>query len=248
MSESAKFDPKKYMIKVNKGKDYLEVKFRVHWLRGDKRDFGEGREWDIQTELLKLDLERGIAVIKADIYDDKGRHQSSGMKMEYQKNFFDFLEKAETGAIGRALAALGYGTLQCFDLEEGTAEGRICDAPISFQQDNQSNNGDNKKASTKQKSFIYSLMNNLEIDKNQVMKIFFDCTKREVKSTNDLTLQEASKVIEYLKEQTLIPKTSPLAEPLFTDEPEPIDGGPFVKLIPAGIPAGMIPQVKQKSQ
>jgi hypothetical protein len=30
--------------------------------------------------------------------------------MEKAASFSDFLEKAETGAIGRALAALGYGT------------------------------------------------------------------------------------------------------------------------------------------
>lgn len=42
--------------------------------------------------------------------------------MEVKSSFADYAEKAETGAIGRALAALGYGTLQTFDLE-GDREG-----------------------------------------------------------------------------------------------------------------------------
>lgn len=121
--EAKKFDPQKYLIKV-KGKDYLEVKFRLHWFRI------EHPEWGIKTEIVKLDTERGIVVVRADILNDQGRPVSSGLKMELQKNFFDYCEKAETGAIGRALAALGYGTLQCFDMDEGIENGRIADSPV----------------------------------------------------------------------------------------------------------------------
>ncbi|RJR12591.1 hypothetical protein C4588_01825 [Candidatus Parcubacteria bacterium] len=123
--EAKKFDPQKYLIKV-KGKDYLEVKFRLHWFRTEHKD------WGIQTTIQKLDLERGIAVVKAEVFDEKGNLRSSGMKMELQKNFFDYCEKAETGAIGRALAALGYGTLQTFDLDEGIENGRIADSPVQL--------------------------------------------------------------------------------------------------------------------
>ena len=128
------FDPQKHLIKI-KGKDYLEVKFRLHWFRL------EHPSWDIKTELVKLDLEKGISLVRADIYDEKDNHRSSGMKMEYQKNFFDHTEKAETGAIGRALAALGYGTLQTFELDEGIEKGRIVDAPVGLG----GNNGGNGK-------------------------------------------------------------------------------------------------------
>ncbi len=44
------------------------------------------------------------------------------------------MEKGETGAIGRALATLGYGTLQCFDMEEGLEKGRIADSPVTMPQ------------------------------------------------------------------------------------------------------------------
>lgn len=120
---NGKFNPQKHLIKV-KGKDYLEVKFRLHWFRTEKA------LWDIRTEIVKLDLERGIAIVRADIYDEQGKHKSSGLKMEYQKNFFDYVEKAETGSIGRALASMGYGTLQSQELDEGIEEGRICDSPV----------------------------------------------------------------------------------------------------------------------
>ena len=122
------FDPHKYLIKVT-GKDYLEVKFRLHWFRL------EHAAWDIRTELVHLDLEKGIALVRADIFDEKGNHKSSGLNMESKKTFEEYVMKAETGAIGRALAALGYGTLQTFDLEEGIEKGRIADAPVKLDRD-----------------------------------------------------------------------------------------------------------------
>ena len=41
--------------------------------------------------------------------------------------FPDYIEKAETGAIGRALAMCGYGTLQAPEFDE---QDRLADAPI----------------------------------------------------------------------------------------------------------------------
>ena len=133
MKQNSKFDSQKYLIKV-KGKDYLEVKFRLHWFRLEKV------LWDIKTEIVKLDTDRGLAVVRADIYDEKGNHRSSGLSMETMKNFQDYLEKAETSATGRALAALGYGTLQSVELEEG----KIVDSPVKIG-GNKGNNGSNGK-------------------------------------------------------------------------------------------------------
>jgi len=105
-------------------------------------------------------------------------------------------------------------------------------------------------ASTKQKTFIYNLMNSLEIDKEKMFQIFLDCTKRKIKSTADLTLQEASKVIEYLKEQPAAQKTSPPDEIPFANEPPSMEGGPFVKLIPAGtlIPQPLSEKLQERQQ
>ena len=54
------------------------------------------------------------------------------------KNFQDYLEKSETSATGRALAALGYGTLQSVELDEG----KIVDSPVKIG-GNKGNNGSN---------------------------------------------------------------------------------------------------------
>ncbi len=124
MNNNNKFNPQNHLMKV-KGKDYLEVKYRVHWFRQEKPD------WDIQTKIIQVDIEKGIAIAQADIFDAQGRHRSSGIQMEEKRTFPDYLAKAETASIGRALACLGYGTLQCFDMEEGIEKGRIVDAPVS---------------------------------------------------------------------------------------------------------------------
>ena len=51
------------------------------------------------------------------------------MKTEHVKHFADFMEKSITGALGRALSQLGYGTAYALaDLDEGV---RIVDAPQS---------------------------------------------------------------------------------------------------------------------
>jgi hypothetical protein len=41
--------------------------------------------------------------------------------------FYDYIEKAETGAIGRVLAMCGYGTLQAPEFDE---QDRLVDAPV----------------------------------------------------------------------------------------------------------------------
>ena len=48
--------------------------------------------------------------------------------METARGFPDYVEKAETGAIGRALGVLGYGTQFAPEFDEGTE--RIVDSPM----------------------------------------------------------------------------------------------------------------------
>jgi hypothetical protein len=68
----------------------------------------------------------GLAVFRAVVKDGKGGI-ATGTKSEKAASFPDYIEKAETGAIGRALAALGYGTQFAPDLDE---QHRIVDAPV----------------------------------------------------------------------------------------------------------------------
>lgn len=102
-----------------KGKDYLPVAQRLVWFREEHPD------WSIHTSYIKLDGE--VAICKAEISNEKGECLSTGHKMETPKGFQDYIEKAETGAIGRALALIGYGTQFAPEISE---EDRIVDSPV----------------------------------------------------------------------------------------------------------------------
>ena len=102
-----------------RGKDYLEVKYRLVWFREDHPD------WGIETSFINVGPD--FALAKAIIKDEKERIISTSHKYEDIKGFPDFNEKAESGAIGRALALIGYGTQFCADdLDEGQ---RLADSP-----------------------------------------------------------------------------------------------------------------------
>lgn len=121
-----KFNPNEHISRL-KGKDYLEVKWRLVWFR-DQYPHGE-----IRTSIAHIDTEKGIAVFKAEISDGEGGH-SEGHGSETAKDFGDYLEKAETKAIGRALAALGYGTQFAPEMEEGE---HVVDSPVNKPQTTQ---------------------------------------------------------------------------------------------------------------
>ena len=95
------FNPNEHMMKL-KGKDYLQVAWRLVWFRDDHPD------WSLNADIVEQDQEH--AIFKAVICDENGIQKSSGHGSESKRDFGDFLEKAETKAIGRALAMLGYGT------------------------------------------------------------------------------------------------------------------------------------------
>src|SRR3954463_9770281 len=79
-----------------RGKEYLEVKYRLVWFREDHPD------WSIETELLNVTDVSAYA--RASIRDESGRIIATSHKFENVQGFPDYMEKAETGAIGRALA------------------------------------------------------------------------------------------------------------------------------------------------
>ena len=121
------FNPNEHLRKLNKDSEYLDVKWRLVWFR-EKHPHGV-----ISTEMLHMDMEKGLAVFKASIDDGEGGH-AEGHGSETLRDFRDFIEKAETKAIGRALAALGYGTQFAPELEEGQ---RIVDSPVERKQTSQ---------------------------------------------------------------------------------------------------------------
>lgn len=102
-----------------KGKAYLSVQNRVVWFREEHKD------WSIETEFVHTDDKQSLA--KAIIKDPSGRILATAHKSETATGFADHKEKAESGAVGRALAFLGYGTAFALDLEEGD---RLADSPV----------------------------------------------------------------------------------------------------------------------
>lgn len=119
-----------------RGREYLEVKYRLVWFREDHP------EWSIETELANVTDVSAYA--KALVKDEKGRIIATSHKFESIQGFPDFIEKAETGAIGRALALIGYGTQFCADeLDEGQ---RIVDAPVQTRGSGQSTDAGNDEA------------------------------------------------------------------------------------------------------
>lgn len=142
------FNPNDHLIQLKSKdgfRDYLPVQWRLAWFRN------HCPHGSIETEILQLDLDReteeeieiwdsekdqyekvlrhgkGFVVFKATVKDGEGG-VGVGTKSEKAASFPDYIEKAETGAIGRALAALGFGTQFAPELSE---EHRIVDSPVT---------------------------------------------------------------------------------------------------------------------
>lgn len=142
------FNPNEHLMQIksrNGSADYLPVQWRLVWFRSLCPN------GTIETEIVHLDLEReteeetyawnsdthrsekiikrapGFAVFRAIVKDGRGG-VAMGTKSEKAASFPDYIEKAETGSIGRALAALGYGTQ--FAGDEFDERHRIVDAPV----------------------------------------------------------------------------------------------------------------------
>src|SRR5919205_4073528 len=122
MSEMTAFEPGKYITKVGNG-DCLEVKWRLVWFRSEHPD------GVIETELVSHDGTSAVFRARVQI---PGGGSATGWGSESADDFRDYLEKAETKALGRALAALGFGTQFTPDFEFGAAESRVVDSPIDI--------------------------------------------------------------------------------------------------------------------
>lgn len=142
------FNPNEHMLQLKSregSKSYLPVQWRLVWFRElcpggdiDTQELEYDLDREVEAEIYVWNAEkkrsektikkaRGYARYRAVVTDGKGG-RATGTKSENAANFSDFGEKAETGAIGRALAALGYGTqFVGQDLDEGH---RIVDAPV----------------------------------------------------------------------------------------------------------------------
>jgi hypothetical protein len=119
------FNPRDHFINL-KGKQYLPVAARIAWFRDECPD------WTVNTYAVPELSGADYCTFAAEILDNNGRLIAKAHKTEHEKHFADYREKAETGAIGRALALCGFGTLFAQELEEPIVNGtemRIVDTP-----------------------------------------------------------------------------------------------------------------------
>lgn len=119
------FNPRDHFLNL-KGKQYLPVAARIAWFREDHPD------WSIVTKSVPELSGADYCTFHAQVCDRNHIVIATAHKTEHEKHFADYREKAETGAIGRALALCGYGTLFAQELEEPVVNGtemRIVDAP-----------------------------------------------------------------------------------------------------------------------
>jgi hypothetical protein len=157
------FNPREHLIELKSRQgtqEYLPVQWRLVWFREicpqgeivtelitldlDRETQEEGYSWNSETRRSEKVVKRanGYALFKATVKDGKGGI-ATGYKSEKAASFSEFTEKAETGAIGRALAALGYGTqFTGDDLDE---QHRIVDAPVDRGAPESSGNGNERK-------------------------------------------------------------------------------------------------------
>jgi hypothetical protein len=108
-------------ITIIDGGAYLEVKWRLVWLREQHPDAV------IETDMVESS--RDHAIFKASVRLGDGA-SATGWGSEYREQFPNFIEAAETKALGRALAALGFGTQFAGDLGTDRNGFGLSDAPV----------------------------------------------------------------------------------------------------------------------
>jgi len=227
------FNPNDHVMQIkNKGgaADYLPVQWRLVWFRD------VCPEGTIETEIVQLDLDReteeetfawnsetrrsekvikranGFAIFRATVKDGKGG-MATGTKSEKAASFPDYIEKAETGSIGRALAALGYGTQFAPELNE---QHRIVDSPVDRTPTAYEGNGNNGNASSANVTPVRpvavnsgngSLLSSVETPDNDsvteqqmasIRKLSEYLGKAEPESLASMSNLEAKKVIQQL--------------------------------------------------
>ncbi len=117
---------RRFLLKVQGGKLYLPAAYRIVWFRDECPD------WGVTTEITEGGQEAGFATAKATIYNPEGRIIATGHKTETRQDFpAGWVEKAETGAVARALALVGFGTQFSPELdEEAYSDSPVSDRPV----------------------------------------------------------------------------------------------------------------------
>lgn len=122
------FDPTQHLITMENGKLYMAVVDRIRWFR-KLNPAGK-----VNTEAIKI-TERD-ALFKAVVTLENGG-VASGWGYESVEHFEEFILKAETKSVGRALAAAGFGTQYVgseYALDNADGSPHLVDSPVSTEE------------------------------------------------------------------------------------------------------------------
>jgi hypothetical protein len=156
MQVARTFNPNEHLVQLKSkagSQDYLPVQWRLVWFRSicpqgtiDTEEVFVDLDREVEAEAFVWNAEKrrsekvikqakGYARFRAVVTDGKGG-RATATGSEAAVDFPDYIEKAETKAVGRALAALGYGTQFAPEFGENH---RIVDAPVDFGRNGTSN-------------------------------------------------------------------------------------------------------------
>ncbi|HEV2072120.1 MAG TPA: hypothetical protein VGR29_00625 [Thermomicrobiales bacterium] len=193
MTQTA-FDPSQHLTSI-KGQEYLEVKWRLAWLRSEHPDA------IVTTQLSSHDGNRAIFSAQVELL---GGGSATGWGSETADSFGNYIEKAETKAIGRALAALGFGTQFCTDFDDGPETGVLADAPVQLRRPNQRGGIQespaqyNNQMTAAQRAKILGISRELSITGAQIEELSHSVTGS---TFPELNKSQASRLIDSLMER-----------------------------------------------
>lgn len=188
------FDPARYLTSIS-GRAYLEVKYRLLWLRTEHPDAVIVSEL---VEHTRDDAGRGWALFRATVTLPTGG-AATDWGSESSDDFGDYLEKAATKAIGRALAALGFGTQFCADLDDGAPD-RPVDAPVGLS--GQGSNGRGEGATERQVRALYAISQHAGLSETELV---VRCQQQFGCHPEQLSRRDASRLIDALKQEQAAP-------------------------------------------
>lgn len=109
-------------LRLIRGKPYMDCAYRVVWFREEKPT------WKIHTFVVEKTDKHTL--VRAAVLDDKNETMATAHKLQ-KSNFDSMVEKAESQAVGRALALCGYGTAHAhadFD-DDSNDPSQLADSP-----------------------------------------------------------------------------------------------------------------------
>jgi len=99
-------------------KDYLPANWRIYELRLKHPNI------TIESEIVHMDPEHNLVVVKAWIFDGKTYAESERRASAYKQGLLSALDKVETGAKARAARDFGISTELALDMDEETSAGQ----------------------------------------------------------------------------------------------------------------------------